>query len=200
MLPTPYIQPLAPSANFLAPDDIPRTSLLRDLELGSLLLFDTAGGLRQAVWEGYLEDNALRVWVPPSGLVTEVLGNLGTVTELSLAFDSNMRPHFAYVEDGVPKFYWYDTSTNQNTITPYPGILSPRLCLDDKRDRQGASRDVLMFYLREGSLYCRQQRDRYEVEYFLQETAALAIDQVGMAAHNRLRIELVYDAECAEPV
>ena len=199
MLPTPYIQPLAPSADFLAPDNVARASLLRDLELGSLLISDPTGGLRQATWEGYLDGQTFKVWIPPSGSVTSVLTVTGTVTELSMAFDSNMRPHFAYVEDGVPKFYWYDTSTNQNTITPYPGITSPRLCLDDKRDRQGALRDVLLFYLREGSLYCRQQRDRYEVEYFLQETAALAIDQVGMAAHNRLRIELIYDAECATP-
>ena len=176
-----------------------QASLLRDLALGSLLISDPTGGLRQATWEGYLDGQTFKVWIPPSGIVTDVLTVTGQVTELSLAFDSNMRPHFAYVEDGVPKFYWYDTSTNQNTITPYPGITSPRLCLDDKRDRQGASRDVLLFYLREGSLYCRQQRDRYEVEYFLQETAALAIDQVGMAAHNRLRIELIYDAECATP-
>ena len=199
MLPTPYIQPLAPPADFLVPDNVARVSLLRDLELGSLLVSDPTGGLRQATWEGYLDGQTFKVWIPPSGTITDVLTVTGQVTELSLAFDSNMRPHFAYVEDGVPKFYWYDTSTNQNTITPYPGITSPRLCLDDKRDRQGASRDVLMFYLREGSLYCRQQRDRYLVEYFLQDTEALAIDQVGMAAHNRLRIELVYDAECAEP-
>lgn len=196
MLPDPPLNFDAPITEFLAPDNQLRCDLLRDQELGSLAVNDPAGGLMQAVWEGWLDGQTLKVRPLPAGTVTDVLTVTGTVTELSLAFDSNMRPHFAFVEDGDTKLYWYNTSSGHNETLTLSGATSPRLCLDDKRARESASRDILLFYLSSGSLYCRQQRDRYETEYFLIATDAVRIGQVGMSKGNRIQIELLTTDVC----
>lgn len=196
MLTTPPLNLAAPVTNFLAPDDQPRTNLLYDLELGALAVGDPAGGLRQATWQGWYASGALWVKRLPDGEETQVLGSLGAVTEIGMTFDSNMRPHFAFVEAGVPKFYWYDTQQAANVITTYADITSPRLCLDDKRDRQSASRDILLYYLRAGNLCARQQRDRYLTEYVLMATTALGIIRVGMTTGNRVRVELAEATTC----
>lgn len=196
MLPDPHLNFNAPVSEFLAPDNQIRCDLLRDQEMGALAVNDPTGGLMQAVWEGWLDGQTLRVRPLPDGTITDVLTVAGTVTELSLAFDSNMRPHFAFVEDGDTKLYWYNTGSGHNETLTLAGATSPRLCLDDKRDRESASRDILLFYLRSGSLYCRQQRDRYEIEHFLIDTAAVRIGQVGMAKGSRVQIELLTDDTC----
>ena len=205
MLPDPHLNFAAPVTAFLAPEDLPKCEPLRDYEMGSLAVNDPAGGLRQAVWAGWLDGQTFKVQRLPDGPVTEVLTVVGEVSELSLAFDSNMRPHFAYLEDDQAKLFWYNTFSGQNEILDLPGIYSPRLCLDDKRDRQGANRDVLLFYLRAGDsssasagLYCRQQRDRYTIEYFLIDTQAIMIGQVGMAVGNRVQIELINSDVCGD--
>lgn len=190
MLTTPPIRDEAPISDFLYPDSVVRADPLFDLELGALAVGDPSGGLRQVTWEGWFHDGALFVRRRPDGVVEQVLDGLGLVTELGLTFDANMRPHFAYVEDGTAKFYWYDTQQASNVVTSYPGATSPRLCLDDKRDRQSANRDVLLYYLTNGNLCARQQRDRYGVEYVLMATSAVRISRVGMSTGNRVRVEL----------
>ena len=52
-------------------------------------------------------------------------------------------------------------------FTSILGAVNPRVTLDDKRRGQTSSSDVILAYLRAGSLYYRQQRDRYLTEYLL---------------------------------
>ncbi len=202
MLPNPAINFNAPITAFLPPENQVRCDMLTDYEMGSLLIRDPTGGLQQAIWKGWLEDQTFKVQLASGGPITDVLTVTGEVTELSLAFDSNMRPHFAYMEDDQAKLFWYNTQTSQNEILSGLDHYSPRLCLDDKRDRQSANRDILLFYLRAESssydrgLYCRQQRDRFEIEYFLIDTPAVMIGQVGMAVGNRVQIELITSDVC----
>ena len=204
MLPDPHLNFNAPITAFLPPENQVRCDMLTDYEQGSLVIRDPTGGLQQAVWKGWFEDQTFKVQLAAGGPITDVLTVTGEVTELSLAFDSNMRPHFAYMEDDQAKLFWYNTQTSQNEILTGFDIYSPRLCLDDKRDRESANRDILLFYLRaenssyDRGLYCRQQRDRFAIEYFLIDTPAVMIGQVGMAVGNRVQIELITSDVCGE--
>lgn len=88
------------------------------------------------------------------------------------------------------------TSIGQFATTEYSGVYSPRLCLDDKREYQNASRDVLFFYIKTGTpekLCYRQQRERYTVERELVDVPAntLRLGRVGMAKTNRVQIEFI---------
>ena len=112
------------------------------------------------------------------------------VTELNLAFDQNMRPFFAYVENGQAKFRWYDTVLGANRITDLgPNDYSPRCCMDDKREMQTSlgSNDIILAYMRAGALYYRQQRDRFENEYLLHADVNAKFLRIGMNKEWRLQ-------------
>lgn len=191
MITTPPLNLHAPITPFLPPEDAIRCSRDADQELGAMALYDPAGGLRQAVWQCRMDGPYATLQRLPDGPITRELTLSVTVTEISLAFDSSMRPYFAYREADNLKLYWYNTQTESNETLVIPTATSPRLCLDDKRPRQDASRDVLLYYLRAGALYVRQQRDRFAIEHLCVTTLAHALGQVGMAKGNRVQVELI---------
>ncbi|WP_444922937.1 hypothetical protein ACJJH9_12200 [Microbulbifer sp. DLAB2-AF] len=65
------------------------------------------------------------------------------------------------------KLYWYDSSQGAQITTDWPGIVTPKVSLDDARSTQSAVSDVIFAYLKNGNLYHRLQRDRYGNEYLL---------------------------------
>lgn len=147
-----------------------------DYETGGFALQDPSRGLQCNIWRTRILNNKTEIvldaqprtaegqHVAPETIITGA-----NITEVSTSFDQNMRPVIAYVEDGTPKLYWYDTAIPGQTTTSYPGIITPRLSLDDKRALQSQISDVIFAYMREeggeNRLFYRQQRDRYTIEY-----------------------------------
>jgi hypothetical protein len=86
------------------------------------------------------------------------------ITEFSFSFDQNMRLAIAFVQDGVAKLRWFDSVPGQTVITEYPSAITPRVVLDDKRFTQTSASDIIFAYMRNGDLYYRQQRDRFQTE------------------------------------
>lgn len=138
---------------------------LIDFEMGGRALNDPSAGLRVKLWRARVEGNL--VYLGPVDETEQVMFVRPDITEVSLAFDQNMRPTIAYVQDGQARLWWYDSAAAGMVFTPYPGISNPRLTLDDKRPGQASNSDVIMAYIRAGGLYYRQQRDRYQTEYQL---------------------------------
>jgi hypothetical protein len=158
--------------------------------MGGVALSDSSQGLMVKVWTATYnaETGAIDLAAPgiPQTTIFTALG----VTELDLAFDQNMRPFFAYVQDGQAKFRWYDTVLGANRITDLSvGDYNPRCCMDDKREMQTSlgSNDVILAYMRAGSLYYRQQRDRYENEYLLYTGVNAKFLRMGMNKFYRLQ-------------
>jgi hypothetical protein len=128
--------------------------------------------------------------VAAPGVPQIVVFNAIGVTELSLAFDQNMRPFVAFTQLGQAKFRWYDTVLGANRITDLNvNDYSPRCTMDDKREMQTSlgSNDIILAYMRAGSLYYRQQRDRYENEYLLMANVNAQFLRVGMNRGKRLQ-------------
>ena len=178
-------------AELYAPDDREVDSPLLDYELGGVALQDASEGLRVKEWTCYADGVTGNVYLVAPGVFDTLVFTAPGISELSLAFDQNMRPFIAYVQVGQAKFRWYDTVTGQNVITTLdPGDRNPRCCMDDKRPEQTAqgSNDIILAYTRAGSLYYRQQRDRYEVERLLTSDlpGAGRLLRVGMAKNLRL--------------
>lgn len=190
---------LATLGLFLSPDNRSRKdNFLDDFELGALYLNNPSGGLLQADWHVYNVGNNIYL-NRLLGDQQKLIFSTSTIpTELTFAFDSNMQPQIAFVENNVVKFRWYDSVIENYTITEYSGIRSPRLALDDKRDLETFYRDVLFFYIKSGEiekLCYRQQRDRYEIE---RELAILPVNtkylnRFGIATNRRIQIEIVTD-------
>lgn len=187
MLPDNSLSTLTDEANFLVPDSSP----LLDFELGGVALNDTSQGLRFQTWSCIYEDGVVKA-VSEVGDKFDIITVSG-LTELSIAFDQNMRPTLVYVANETAYLYWFDTLIDNQTTTELGfGVTAPKISLDDSRPNQTVSSDIILAYIRDGSLCMRVQRDRYGVEYKLtpvESTTKLA--QIGMSDVNRFQFKVL---------
>jgi hypothetical protein len=163
---------------------------LVDSELGGVALRDGSEGLRVKQWTVYLDGDD--VMLGAADVPDTVQFSLSGITELSLAFDTNMNPTIAFVRNGQAQFWWFDTLTQQQIFTSLPfGAINPRVTHDDKRAMQSTSSDVILGYLLTGELYMRMQRDRYGVDYPLQFVGAgRTLEKIAMNTGQRLQWQL----------
>lgn len=163
-LPENTLSTIALPAPFVGARAIPTTSQTVDYENGGIAIQDASKGINFQSWRGFVENDMIYLEAPT---VPKVLVYVGTnITELSISFDRNMNYCLAFVEDGLPKLRWYNTTvTGMVTTELDPNIKNPRICHDDKRDSQTENSDIILAYLRDGRLYVRYQRDRYTIEY-----------------------------------
>jgi hypothetical protein len=193
-----HISTLLVSRHFLPPDDQENFPLL-DKEQGGIGLNDPSAGLNNIPW-------TLRYFPTTGDFVIEsettpptIILNVPDVTEISFTFDQNMNPFIAFVEDGDAKFWWYDSEIPGTTTTNLPaGSLTPRCCLDDKRQIQAGNSDIILCYVLNGDLKKRIQRERYTAEDtlespFLHPVFGLpaVLKRIGM--HKGLRLQWLCD-------
>lgn len=179
-------------APLLYPDNLP-TEPLRDFEMGGIALNDGTQGLQVQPWVLFLVDGD-QVRTKPledSGDGSLIFTATG-ITEMSLAFDSNMQPTVAYVQDGVVKLRWFDSLIEDFTITEIADARSPRCTHDDKRAGAEARSDVIFAYFRGDAIYWRQQRDRYEIEYTLATGLGATARLTQVAMNTALRLQFNY--------
>ena len=189
----PYDVPssIAVGGLYLSPDDRLTTPLV-DYEEGGIALNDPSQGLQVQSWTCYWDKDDGWVYVKAdSGSPIQVIQDT-TITEISFAFDQNMKISLAYVAAGVVKLYWYDSTLPGYATTTFATARSPRVGLDDKRSTQTALSDVIFAYIRGTSLYYRQQRDRYLTERLLRDgvQASLRLKNIGMSKNLRMQFEL----------
>lgn len=184
------------SGVYLYPDIFERSNLT-DYESGAGVLNDPDLGMFYQTWT--VTYSSPDVIVTPENAGPTVLFSLANITELSIAFDQNMNPFIAYVVNGEAWFWWYDTSQALTVHTQLPiGVLNPRCTLDDKRDLQKASSDIILAYTMDANFYTREQRDRFGVvdnktttpdafEYLMGTTPiGKTLDNIGMGNGFRL--------------
>lgn len=190
MLPQEVLSTEPVPAQFLFPRNVPRAPLI-DYEYGGIALQDASRGLRYQVWKGEYIDEAI-VLSAPEVLAAPLLA-VANVVEFGFTFDQNMNPFVCYeLANGDAKFYWFDSTVPGFVTTTLPaGSSSPRCALDDNRPLQIPVSDIILAYVREGSLYFRAQRDRYLVEYELtNEIGESRLLQVGMNAQLRFQFQM----------
>lgn len=175
-----------------------RTNPLIDYEIGGIAIQDTSRGLDYQVWKAYYDGASILVTPDDGGPVTTVY-TVNDVTELSLTFDQNMRPCVTAKTSDNLYLYWFDTTTQLMTVTPFPNASSAMVRLDDKRTLQSNISDILFFYIENEKLYLRQQRDRFAIPYEIRTTDKAKIVQVGMNTKWRIQIALSGELpECIE--
>ncbi len=174
---------------WLEPDNLENQYLL-DYELGGVGLNDSSQGLRVQTWTLFLNGDDVIVSAP--AYPQTILFTRSGITELSLAFDQNMNPFVAFVENDVAKWWWFDTAIPGTTFSTLPAdSRTPRCCLDDKRETQTNSSDIILAYITvNDELKFRMQRDRYGVDYLLQAGVIGRLIKVGMSTVNRLQFEI----------
>lgn len=147
-----------------------------DYHEGGVGIQDVSQGLRYQRWRLRLLDAGLdesRAMLSAPNTPEFELYAVPGMTEVSLAFDQNMRPALAFVDPTGSYFRWFDTGVGAIVVAPVDGE-TPRIVLDDTRlvgSFGYQNNDIILAYKRAGVLYFRQQRDRFLIEY--DPTAAL---------------------------
>lgn len=163
MLPQNILSATPIESGFIGGRSLPVRDVV-DYEVGGIAIQDPSKGLLYQYWRARILNNASDIVLDAEHVAPFTIISGNNITEVSLSFDRNMRPVIAYVENGTAKLNWYDTEQGRQTTTDYPGIVTPRVSHDDKRQLQSLVSDVIFAYIRDGGLYYRQQRDRFQVE------------------------------------
>lgn len=171
------------------------TAVPTDWELGGVAVNDSSGGVQYQAWKFELVQST----VVATPLRTKTPVTIHTITgiepdEITGCFDGNMRPVVAYPLNGTISLYHYDPSVPGFVISIVEGY-SPRLTFDDARSLEinMDNADVMLFYLRNGSCWYRQSRERYQQERYWCHIPLLhdRIGRVGRTVVNRMQVELL---------
>lgn len=165
---------------------------LRDYEEGPIAEQDPTQGLAYQEWRSYIREDA--IWLEADNTPPRIVYQTeGELTDISIAFNQNGDLHYAYVEDGVAKLYYYDTVTESFQTMALPaGTRTPKITLDDKREQALATSDVILSYIKsDNALYYRQQRERFQEERKLHDGPFIMIRQMYMNNGWRLQWLLV---------
>lgn len=180
-----------------APFLLPRTSsksYLDDYSRGGTAIGDSSLGMDVRDWHGFMSGDDIMleaVGVPAVPVITGV----PDITEFQFTFDAAMRPVVCYVAAGMAYYYWFDGSMGMFVTTAFPtDSYNPRCVLDDKRYNQIviSASDVILAYMRAGSLYFRASNDSYITEYLLESGFGPTDElvQIGMNEVSRFQFRI----------
>ena len=162
-----------------------------DYETGGIAIQDPSRGLEYQVWRARISNDKTQIIVDAESVQPFVLLSGFNITEVSITFDQNMQPVVAYVENEQAKMLWYDATIPANVTITLTGAITPRVSLDDKRDNQSLVSDVILAYIKDGNLYQRKQRERYENERLLaSEINKPGLIKIGM--NTKLRFQFMF--------
>nr|DAR77629.1 MAG TPA: Tail fiber protein [Bacteriophage sp.] len=123
------------------------------------------------------------------------------ITEVSFTVDQNARAVVAFVDNRLVKLYLYDNDVGKYTVKPYGTVFSPRVSLDDKREKQVANSDIILSYIEDTTLVARTQREKFQDRIEVQTGVGSAwfLRDTGAARDNTFRFWLyrrdAYEAE-----
>lgn len=187
MIPGGGFTPAPIVAQFKAPYDLPYNPLLFTA-MGGAALGDASQGRLVKQWTAAYDGAAIQV-KPEDGPVSFTLAVPGVET-LSLAFDNNMGTVLAWTTASGASLYYFDTVAGQFTTRAFSGVDSCRVVVDDARDFNTTLSDVIFGYTSGGSLFYRQQRDRYDVPYLIGSTTK-RLRRLAPSVLSRLQFQML---------
>lgn len=159
-------------------------------EWGGIDITDISQGLTAALWVLQYISGELHLGKVNTPLMPVLTVGAGVV-KVALAFDTNMRPAYAWqIGENSCVLRFYDTALADFTEVTFTGIYSPCLTLDDSRTQSSSISDIIFAYLKGNQLCYRQQRDRFLIEYVLAEVTQQHLMRVGMNKSHRLQFML----------
>lgn len=118
-----------------------------------------------------------------------ILLSIAACKKISGTFDQNGRPLVFFDTGTELRLWWYDPVLGSTTTTVFGVGTYPFATFDIKYGVDTEYSDVLLFYMRDGGIYYRMQRDRYSVEYATPVTTdAVFIKEADMAVDYRLQL------------
>lgn len=189
MLPNNAISVTPNYSAYQSPDNVDNQAT-QSYEYGGTAINDASLGRLYQVWRAYFDGAGAYVAPSVSGTPITTLVTATGISFVSIAFDTSMAPSLAYIQNGVYKFRWYNTLTAMYQTDTYAGLTSVKVSTDDKRRGVEGQSDVILAYTRDGTLYWRQERDRYLIEYTAGPSGTRLLTRLGMNAQFRMQFEL----------
>lgn len=190
MIPNHTFMMAPPSSPFLWGAELLSTDV-ESWEMGGVGISDPSKGLTHQLWHGVLDKDTGTVLLDAPNTPQFVLYSEAGITQMDFSFDQNMKPCLAFTQNGVAKFWWYNTVNLQYEIITLTGAMTPLTLLDDKREGLLGSSDIILFYLRNGRLYYREQRDRFTVEYDSGISGVRRLVRVGFTEGLRVQLAVI---------
>lgn len=190
MIPNHTFMMAPPSSPFLWGAELLSTAT-ESWEMGGVGISDPSGGLTYQLWHGVLDLGTGTVLLDAPNTPQFVLYSEAGITQMDFSFDQNMKPCLAFTKNGVAYFWWYNVVNLQYETITLTGAMTPLTLLDDKRADLLGSSDIILFYLRDGRLYYREQRDRFTIEYDSQITGVKRLVRVGFTQGLRVQIAVI---------
>ena len=177
---------------YIEPDDLQFKRLVSH-ERGGIALNDPSQGLDVQNWKLESDGSMVRLFSELDSPI-DLFPDSG-IRQLSLSFDQSMRKVVAVeYESGGVDLIWYDAQAALETTSFFPDIRTPVLSLDDKRESQSGTSDVIFGYVRnsDNMLCYRQQRERFNVEHELVQLAPRSrLRNLGMTEQMRMQFEVL---------
>jgi len=188
MLPNNTLSDVALPASFLSPRDAPPMPLI-DYELGGIAISDASQGLMAKSWRMRWIAGDFIADAP--AVAPAVIYSRSNVSEFSFTFDQNMKPFITFVDTAGAHYYWYDATVSDYRVVDLASdVITPKCSLDDKRLNQVGRSDIILAYMRSGSLYYRQQRDRFGTERLLKDNVGGYLRRIGMNQIWRFQFDI----------
>jgi len=184
LYPTPIYYP------FIA-DKGSRVSRTKDFEYGGIHYRDASLGLLHTIWIAEVVGNDVRVYNKQTDETYYVYSGTD-ITEISFGMDTAANPVIAVVDRGTCFIRWFDYSQQNYIVSTFYNIRNPCIGMDDKYNYITSNSSVIFAYVKDNKLYFRDQRDRFEVEYWLRDlTSNIKLIKVGMSEGRRFQFQLV---------
>ena len=188
MLPDNVLSTTPITASFLSPRDAPPMPLI-DYELGGIAVSDASQGLMVKSWRMRWVAGDFILDAP--AVAPAVVLSKPNVSNFSFTFDQNMKVFITWTDDQGCWYWWYDTTLpGYRTVQMASDVQTPKCSLDDKRLNQISISDIILAYMRNGSLYYRQQRDRFGTERLLKDNVGGYLRRVGMNQVWRFQFDI----------
>lgn len=165
-----------------------RTMPRKDYARGGRAVQDGSEGIDVQLWTVEVIGND--VWLSAETVAPFIYFRRPNISEVALAFDQNMVPYVAFVQEGVAWLYWFDTAVSAMVFSSFPGMVTPRLVNDEKRMVESNNSDVILAYVSGNNLCFRAQRERFQTEHVLKASVGGTLGAVGMNSGNRLQFRV----------
>jgi len=187
----------ADGVDFEVPDDFVSDITLIEREMGGVAVSDPSQGINVNVWQSSYSNTTGTVYLKnlDTGITYTIISGVMNMTDLSFAFDANMRPNLGYRLSNCNSYIrYYDTITEAFVTRQLPaGAGAPKLTHDDKRDDMVLLNvtDVMVYYILNNVLYFLVQRERFNtVHQAATLTSGATLVKVGMSNDLRLLVQI----------
>lgn len=171
-----------------------------DFVMGPRDLLNPFFGLTDQVWEAGITEDKNNIYLVSEDIKEYIIESAENITEVSIAFNTSARLHYAFITNGKGWFVWWDTITaSSQRMCLGDLVINPKVFLDDPRGSMSGRADIILVYIKyDGKLYFRKARDRFDIEYLLAVGPFKALHRIYIGENSRIHFVVETNANAAQ--